>query len=343
MPTPRSVAALVLAPALLLAPAALAQGDVYAGKTVRITIGFDIAGTYGQWAQLAAAQLRKHIPGQPAIIVQPMPGAGGLVALNHVANVAPKDGTSLMVVPITLVMDGLSNPQAQFDPAKFEWIGRMTTLVQVGIASPKSGVRSLDDARKRELTGGGTGASNPTSFNFRLLNEFAGTRFKIVSGYKGQPDSELAWERGEIDAVLMNWDAVLDKHGELLRSGRIAPLYVYALRPPPELKGVAMISELGRTDVEKAYLAMHTVGTEIGRTLVAAPGTPKDRVALLRAAFDRMVADPEFKAAATAGKLVPDTLSGQAMADLVAPMLGHSPEMLARIKALHERLLADAR
>ena len=136
----------------LAALPAVAQdpASFYAGKTVRIVIGFETAGTYGQYALMAARHLRKHLPGNPGIIVQAMPGAGGSSALNYVAKVAAKDGLTIVMPPINMVQDGLLSPKIDYDPSRFHWLGRMMELVQIGVANEKSGIAKLEDGLKRD-------------------------------------------------------------------------------------------------------------------------------------------------------------------------------------------------
>ncbi|MEQ1717942.1 MAG: hypothetical protein ABL907_18535, partial [Hyphomicrobium sp.] len=203
-----------LAVSMVGAARAQSPADYFAGKTLRILIPFDIAGTYGQYAQLAAHHLRAHLPGNPTVIVQVMQGAGGGVALNHVFNVAPKDGTVAIIPAINMVQDSILNPLAKYDVAGFEWLGRMMELVQLGVASEKSGVMSLADATTRAVSAGGSGTTNPTVMSWNILNIMAGTKFNVVSGYKGLPDSQLAWERGEIDSVMLNWEHVVERYME---------------------------------------------------------------------------------------------------------------------------------
>lgn len=321
--------------------AALAQGvaDPFGGATLRILIPFDMAGTYGQYAQLAAHHLRRHIPGNPSVIAQQMTGAGGLVMVNHLANVAPKDGTVAMIAPINIVQDGLLNPIAKYDPRNFEWVGRMMELVQLALASEKSGMNSLEDARKRTVSAGGSGATNPTVLSWRVLNLLAGTRFNVVSGYKGLPDSQLAWERGEIDAVMVNWETVEERFQEPLKSGRIKALFAYAGRSLPEITGYPLLTDFGRNDVEKAFLRIYTVGAEIGRSVALAKGVPADRLAVWRGGFDRMLADPEFAADAAKRRLRFDPLRSGEISDIVHRSLDISTDTLAGVKALFAQVL----
>lgn len=314
--------------------------EFFAGKTLRILVPFDIAGTYGQYAQLAAHYLRQHMPGNPTVIVQVMQGAGGIVALNHVANVAPKDGTVAIVPAISLVQDALLNPQAKYDPLGFEWLGRMMELVQLGVASEQSGITSLEDVKTRGASAGGSGSNNSTVMSWRILNMLAGTRFNVVSGYKGLPDSQLAWQRGEIDCVMLNWEHVTERFWEPYKAGRIKVLFAYAGRELPEIKGHRLIGELGRTPVEQAFLRSYTIGAEIGRSFALAKGVPADRVEAWRVAFQKMLDDKEMRAEMEKRRMRFDPLTGAQVQALVARAMDYPPEMKPEIKALFELVLA---
>jgi tripartite-type tricarboxylate transporter receptor subunit TctC len=324
------------------ASAAPAADDFYAGKTVRIIIGTTTAGDYGFYTQLMARHIGKHIPGNPTIIVQSLVGGGGLVALNHMAKVAAQDGTVLCLPHINIVQDGLLNPRVQFDPARFQWIGRAVGALQVGVASAKSNVRKLEDAKSREVIAGASGVNNPTGLNPRILNALAGTKFKIVTGYKGTGETRLAWERGEIEVMSVGWDHITARYGDQLKAKLIHPIFTYG-RPPPELTGVPAIADFGRNDAEKAFLQIYSIGTEIGRALAFPPGVPAARVAIWRAAFVKMLADPEFKEVVEKGKVRIEPLDGATLAARVREVVTLPKDRIAQAGAFYGRLLAEVR
>lgn len=320
-----------------------AGDDFYSGKTVRIIIGTTTAGEYGTYAQLMAQHIGRFIPGKPTVIVQTMLGGGGLVALNHLAKIAPQDGTVLSLPHANIVQDGLLNPRAQFDPARFQWIGRMASVVQVGVASSQSKARSLEDAKRRELIAGASGVTNPTGLNPRILNALAGTKFKIVTGYKGTSEARLAWERGEVDVVTTSWDGIVERYGDQLKAGLIHPLYLYSMTRPPELAAVPSITEFGRNDAEKAFLQVYTIGAEIGRSFAFPPGVPAQRVAMWRVAFQQMLDDPEFRRAVAKGKIRLAPIAGATLATSVAKVVGLPKDRISQAAVFYERLLAEVR
>jgi tripartite-type tricarboxylate transporter receptor subunit TctC len=338
--------ALIAFAATLLPSSARAEpagDDFYSGKTVRIIIGTTTAGEYGSYAQLMAHHVGRFVPGKPTVIVQTMLGGAGLVALNHLARVAPQDGTVLSLPHANIVQDGLLNPRAQFDPGQFQWVGRLASVVQVGVASSRSGARTIEDARQRELIAGASGVTNATGLNPRILNALAGTRFKIVTGYKGTNDARLAWERGEVDVVTTSWDGILERYGDQYRTGLIHPLYVYGMTRPSELAGIPSITEFGRNDAEKAFLQIYTIGAEIGRAFAFPPGVPSQRVAMWRSAFAAMLNDPDFKRAVARSNVRVTPLDGMTLQASVAKVVGLPKDTIVQAGTFYDRLLAEVR
>src|SRR5262245_39761181 len=199
LPHGRLVLALAVASACLVLPAgARAQGDpiaeFYKGKTVTILVGYEGGGGYDLYARLVAQFLGKHIPGQPTVIVQNMPGAGGLRAARNLATVAAKDGTTLGMLAQTLPFDTLPGYTPDVDAGRFVWIGRAAMNVEVGVAFAKSGVTSIDDARKREIPTAGTGGTASSTVVPFLLNRLAGARFQLIAGYKSANEALVTME-----------------------------------------------------------------------------------------------------------------------------------------------------
>jgi tripartite-type tricarboxylate transporter receptor subunit TctC len=323
--------------------AAQASGDFYAGKTIKIVIGTNVGGEFGVYGQLIGRQLGRFIPGHPTLVVQTMPGAGGMLALNYLASAAPKDGTVLAIPHVNMVQDGLLNPKARFNPGQFQWIGRIAGMRQVGVASAKSNARSLADAKSRELIAGGAGVNNPMALNARILNALAGTRFKIVTGYKGAGDVALAWERGEVDMMTISWDIVMHRYGNQLKAGLIHPLFVFAMRRPAELADVPSVLEFGGNDAENAFLQIYGIATEIGRSLMAPPGVPKERIAVLRAAFSAMLSDETFRDVVSKSEIRFEPADGESVASSVAAVVGQSRSAIAAAREFYQRLLDEVR
>jgi tripartite-type tricarboxylate transporter receptor subunit TctC len=326
---------------VLIAPTAARPepvADFYKDKTVRVIIGTAVGGSYGVYAQLVARHLGRFVPGSPAVIVQSMPGAGGLVSLNYMAQKASRDGTVISVIHVTLVQESMFNPRAQFDAAEFQWIGRLASITFLGVASQKSGIKTLDDARKREVIVGAPGPNNIPAQSPLVLNKIAGTRFKVITGYKGLGDAFIALERGEVEFVVPTEATLSAFHQPKLESGELVPVFAIAGKRLERYPNVPTLREFGKTDVEKAFLKIFTVPADIGRSLAAPPGLPKDRLDALRTAFDRMIADPEFKAEAAKARVDIDPMSGAALHRLVLDSMKMPPETREQARGFYDDL-----
>ncbi len=189
-----------LPPRLVRPAAADSAADFFKGKQINIVVSYGV-GTYDLYARLIAQFLKRHLPGQPTVIVQNMPGAGGVKAARYLLEVAPKDGTTLGVLAQTIPFDTMLGFSEGVDARRFHWIGRTAMNVEVGIASGKSGVRSFDDVRAREVSVGGTGGTASSTAMPYLLSRLAGAKFKLISGYRSANEALLAMDRGEIDMV----------------------------------------------------------------------------------------------------------------------------------------------
>jgi tripartite-type tricarboxylate transporter receptor subunit TctC len=340
----RAILAIVSAIAIFCAGGAGAESvdRFFAGKTVRIVIGTPVGGEYGLYAQLVARHIGRFVPGNPTVIVQSMPGAAGVTALRYMANAAPRDGTVIIVPQVSIMLEGLLNPKAQFDPGKFQWIGRLTTQVQAGVVSAKSNVRSLADAKTRELVAGGVGTTNPTTLNPRILNKLAGTRFKIVTGYKGTAAVMIAWERGEVDVLTNSWDVISARYGKDVMKVAV-PLYVNAVKRPPELAHVPLMTDFGRNETENAFLQIYGIGAGIGRSLAAPPDVPKERLAVWRVALTKMLDDPQFREAVHKANIRIDPLDGASLTASLAKVLALPAETVGRARKFYDDLLAGVR
>jgi tripartite-type tricarboxylate transporter receptor subunit TctC len=248
--------ALVVAIAATLgfAPAGKAQPpeQFYTGKDVRVLIGAGVGGTYSLYAQLAARHMRQYIPGKPNVVMQAMPGAGGLVGLNYSFNIAPKDGTLMHLVHAEVLYESLLNKDAKFNAQDYQWIGRFADADSVVLMTRRSAIRTLEDASKREVTLGATGISNVYALGPLMLNRLSKTRFKIIGGYPGQADISLAMERGEVDGICESLDSVIGKRPNWIKDKVVTILFQGGAEPNPELKDIPYVLDLAKTEQQKA-------------------------------------------------------------------------------------------
>jgi tripartite-type tricarboxylate transporter receptor subunit TctC len=329
----------VVAAVMTAAPArAESVAEFYKDKTLRIVIGTSMGGSYGVYGQLVARHLGKFLPGSPTVIVQSMPGAGGLVALNYLAQKAPRDGTTLSVIHVTLVQEGMFNPRAQYDAAEFQWIGRLASITFLGVASKKSGIKTLEDARKREVIVGAPGANNVPAQSPVVVNKIAGTKFKVITGYKGMGEVFIALERGEVEFAVPTEATLAAFHQDLLKKGELVPIFAQAGQRLKNHPNVPILLEFGKTEVEKAFLGIFTLTAEIGRSLATTPGVPKDRLEALRAGFEKMIVDPEFKADLAKTRVALDPKSGAEMQKLVLDAMTMSKETKEQAREFYNEL-----
>ncbi|HXF53533.1 MAG TPA: tripartite tricarboxylate transporter substrate-binding protein [Hyphomicrobiaceae bacterium] len=337
-PAPAALAAAMLFTWL---PQAQAQSSVeafYKGKDVQILIGAGVGGTYGLYAQLAAQHLRKYIPGQPNLIMQSMPGAGGNVALNYSYNVAPKDGTLIHLVHAEVLFETLLTKGVKFNAGDYQYIGRLADADAIALATKASGVRTIEDAKKREVTMGATGAANVFALGPLMMNRVAGTRFRIIGGYKGTSDIHLAMERGELDGAGMTTANALTIHGDKLKSGDLVPFFAIAARRLPEYPDLPAMTEFGNAS-EKTLMEIYASAGTIGRALAFPPGVPAERVEALRTAFSKMLDDPDFKAEVRKSNIPIAPMSGKELSAYVATVLKTPADQIEQARTLHAELL----
>jgi len=321
--------------AALAAPGVAAEPveQFFARKTVTITIGYTAGGSYDLYGRMVARHLGKHIPGQPVVIAQNMPGAGSLKAANYLYEVAPKDGTALGVVVESAALEqALANPAVQYDAAKFTYIGRVATSNNIFMQWHTAKVQSLDDARRMESSLAGTGPGSIAETVPRLLNALIGTRFKLVSGYPASTEGMLAMERGEVDGASSSWAAVKVAKQAWLREGKIRIILQTTPERIAELPQTPSLGEVGDTPEDKQVFALYASGSAIGRSVLAPPAVPAERVSALRAAFAAMVRDGEFIADLQRMNVELEPLPGEQVAELVSRTLAVPAAVRERAK-----------
>jgi tripartite-type tricarboxylate transporter receptor subunit TctC len=318
---------------LAFLPAAQAQDEpFFKDKTLRILVGSAPGGGYDAYARLVGDHLRRHIPGNPQVVVQNMPGAGSLVAMNHIANVAPRDGTVIGAVNALMTTTPLLKPdQAKFDPRKMNWIGSTLREFHVGLVRSNSPVKTIADTQKIEIPVAGTGGS--TSTYPVITNAILDTKFKVVQGYPGTAQGMLAMERGEVDGLIgITWASIKATQAAALREGKIRVLAQFALRKHPELPNIPLILDLAKTPEDAAAMRLVFSAQEVGRPWVAPEGVPPKTVAILRKAFDDTMADPEFLADAARRKLDLEPTPGADIQNVVEDMYKTPAAVVERIR-----------
>jgi tripartite-type tricarboxylate transporter receptor subunit TctC len=296
--------------------------DFYRGKTLRMLIGYGPGGGYDIYGRLVAEFLPRHLPGNPTIVTQNMPGAGSFVAAKYIYDVAPKDGTVLGSLAQTLALDSMTSTSTKLDVAKMPYIGRVVTNIDTGVALAKSGITSFEDVRARQYTVGASGGGSTTVLFPAALNTYAGAKFKLVRGYSGTIDIVLAMERGEVDIVgAYGLPGILVSHPGWVRRGEATFLFQASLKRHPLLATVPTLPELALS--EEGREVLHAVAStgEIGRSILTTPGVSPERLHALRTAFRALLEDPDFLQACEMRKLMVDGASGEEIDDIVRETL----------------------
>jgi tripartite-type tricarboxylate transporter receptor subunit TctC len=318
-------AALAVAAALLASAVptrADPVADFYRGKTLRMLIGYGPGGGYDIYGRLVAEFLPRHLPGNPTIISQNMPGAGSFVAAKYMYDAAPKDGTVFGSLAQTLALDSMTNANAKVDVAKMPYLGRVVTNIDVGAALPKTGITSFEDVRAKQYNVGASGGGSTTVLFPTALNAYAGAKFKLIRGYSGTIDILLAMERGEVDIVgAYGLPGILVSHPGWVQRGEATILYQAALKRHRLLANVPTLPELAQSDQGREILRAAASTGEIGRSILTTPGVPPERLAALRAAFQAMLKDPDFLAACEKRHLMIDGAGGEEMDEIVRETL----------------------
>ena len=318
--------------ALLSIATAHAQGpaDFYKGKNVDFMIGYSVGGGYDVYARMIARHLGKHIPGNPTVVPKNMEGAGSLRLANWLYNVAAKDGAVLATIGRGTGFDPLlGHKAAQFDGTKFNWIGSANDEVSVCVAwNGRTKVNTFADLLTTELNVGGTGSAADTDQFPRILNGVLGTKMKIITGYPGGNDVNLALERGEVDGRCgWSWSSVKSTRASWLTDKKITVLMQLSLSKHPDLPDVPLVTDLAKTDEQRQILRLIFARQVMGRPYLAPPGIPADRVAALRKAFMDTMADKEFLAEAEKAQLEITPVSGEAVQKLVGEVYQTPPEI----------------
>ena len=332
---PANVAMVALMLALTTS-AAHADDPFYRGKTISLIIGSNTSGGYDTYGRLLARHMGKHIAGHPVIVVQNMPGAGGLRSANHIYNVAAKDGTVIGTPLSTAIVFAATDPkEVMYDPRKFSWLGSLAVVQDVISVWHTAPAKTMEEAKKIELIMGATGKGSNTFQDIALANNLLGTRFKPVRGYKGGADINLAIERGEVHGRSTTWESWPGSHPAWLRDKKLIHLAQLGPRKLAEIGDeVPLLRDLVRDGEERAIVDFVGLSLAMGRAVYAPPGTPADRAAALRAALVATVQDPAYIADAKRWALDTTTWqSGEAIQQVVNEAFSLSPNLIQKAKA----------
>lgn len=308
--------------------------DFYRGKNVNLVIPTSAGGEYDLHGRMIARFIGRHIPGNPTLVPQNMAGGGGLVATNYVYNVSPKDGTALLVVNKSLpAAQAVGEPALKADMGKFTYIGTLAPSSETMAVWHTTGVKSVVDARRTEVIIGTTGTDNITYMFPRLMNELLGTRFKLITGYRGGNEVNVAMERGEVGGRQNAWTSWKSTKPHWLKNKDII---IIAQGGPSakDLPGIPNVEDLAKGDDDKRVFRLLMEGARFGRAILAPPGVPPERAQALRVAFDATMKDAEFLAACRDAKVEPEPIAGVELQKVVNNILSTPPAVAQRTKAL---------
>jgi tripartite-type tricarboxylate transporter receptor subunit TctC len=332
----------VAASAWLSAGAYVAQAqDFYATKQINLIVASGAGGGYDTNARVLVRTLPNHIPGQPKIVVQNMPGASGIKATNHLYTIAERDGTVIGATANTMPLDPLLGGQAsRFDPRQFGWIGSIGKQVNVCIAWAANDFDKFEDAQQREMKVSATGATGWRSLMPKMLNSVAGTKFRVINGY-ATTESMLAVERGEVDGICTTYETLTASQQQWLKNKKVTFLAQFGFEPIPAIKDVPMGLNFIKDSADLEAIRLIFLQQETGRPIVAPPNVPKDRLDTLRRAFDSTMKDPAFLAEAEKAHLDINPLSGAEIEDMLTKAYASPPDRIERAKVILARASKD--
>ena len=322
--------------AAAMSPGTAAADDFFAGKTILLSTHSTPGAGYDTYLRLLSRHMGKYIAGHPGLVVINQPGAGGLLAVNHAAKAAPQDGTFLTLVSQgILVIEATGGKGLQVSLGKFKWLGNFSQSNNVTVTWVTSNVKTLQDAMRREVVVGATGAGSATVVGPTLYNSLLGTRFKIIQGYSGSGQINLAMERGELDGhANSTWTSLQAMLANEVRDGKVNVLIQTGLRKETELPDVPLLSDLVRGDPKKETIAgFLSLAGAIARPLAAPPGVPDERVEMLRRAFAATMKDPEVLAEARAQRSDVEPMTGEETAAAIARLLATPKSVIADVQA----------
>jgi tripartite-type tricarboxylate transporter receptor subunit TctC len=307
----------------------------YRGRTVQAVVGYTPGSTFELYLRMFVRHFGRHVPGNPNIVVQHMPGAGSLKATGYLAGIAPKDGSTIgMINPVTTIEPMIDPANAKFDARTFNWLGSLNSEIST-CGFWKNDLKTIADLKRRQIVVGSTGPSSGSTVDARVLGPLAGIDFKVVPGYPGLTEVRLAAERGEVDGhcgLLVS--AIKTDVWEAFKAGRISVPVQMGLQKHTELPDVPNAYDLATKEEDRQLFRLIFGPWAFGRPLLAPPDTPKDRVAALRAAFKAAVTDPAFLAEAQKINMEIQPTAPEAIEKVVDDILKTPPPVVERARGL---------
>ena len=311
------------------------SADLLKGKEVSIYIGSTTGGGYDQYARLLGRHIGTHLPGSPKVIPRNMPADRQL--MNHIYNIAPKDGTSIATAQRNAIFDPIfyESENFQFEATKLTWLGSMNSEVSVCVVWHTAPFKTLEDTKKMETIFGSSGAVSTGSTNAKMLNEMIGTKIKTIEGYPGSTEVMLAMERGEVHGRCgLGWDSIKSRYQNWLDEKKIVVLAQFAVDKHPDLPDVPFVMDFARNDDDRAMLVLSLGPGKMGRPYFAPPNLPRERVEMLRRAFDASMTDPQLLADAAKMKVEIDWMNGEAVQSMVESIYKTPKNVVEKVRLI---------
>ena len=332
----RVAAAFAFVASVALVADAGAQAPFYQGKQIVMVIASGPGGGYDTYARALARHLADHIPGKPSIVPKNAPGAGGLIAANTLYNATQADGLTFAAFTNGSAMDPLFGEKAaRFDARKFGWMGSIGKLENICLTRKGSPITTIEQAKMREVAVSASGATGNSAIMPKIVNEFLGTKFKVIGGYEEGSGVTLALERGEVDGVCgLSYSTLKATHPDWFRDKKINIILQIGLEKLRDLPDVPNAIDLVSDSNAKKVLELILIRQEMGRPFALPPGVPADRVSILRKAFDDTLKDPAFIAEAAKMQLELDPLTGSQIDKLLNDAYSAPKDIVARAAKL---------
>ena len=306
----------------------------FKGKTITLITSTGVGGTYDVVARLVARHMPRHIPGNPTMIVENMPGGGNVLATNYMYNIAARDGTAIATIHSAMPLQQVLNSGGiRYDSDKFNWLGSTGPQNEVILVWHTAGITDIAQAQERQVVLGGTGAGAGIVLLPIVVNRLLGTEFKIVTGYRTSEDVNLGMERGEVQARAFSIGSIESQHPDWLSEHKVTVLLQAGVRRDKALPNVPLLTELAKTDEQRQIFKLISSSPALGQFYVAPPGVPADRLAILRHAFAATLKDPAFLADTAKIRFAIEPMSADEVAQIVHDTVTTPPDIVAKAKS----------
>jgi tripartite-type tricarboxylate transporter receptor subunit TctC len=306
----------------------------YRVRTLTLIVGAESGGGYNVYSRLIARYVPRYIPGDTSIVVQAMPGASGRRAAEFLYTSAPQDGSAFGTleqnIPMTQV---IGNDNIRFDIAKFNYLGNVSATVSTAVTWYTTGVKTIDDAKNTEVIVGATGQTGTTELFARLMNKTLNTKFRVINGYPGGNDINLAMERGELGGrASYSWASLKSLNPDWLASKKVNILVQIGLRKAPDLPDVPLLLDLVKPGIDREVVRLFSSSLELGRVYLAPPNVPENRLAILRKAFSQAVADHNFLEEAQRLNIDVNPTDGETVQKIIAELTAEPPTVVEKAR-----------